>query len=66
MAAVYRPGLMPAKRTIKSLAMRSGMTLFRAARSWALVGFQGMGKIGFIGWRSYGPFYRLSDRYQLQ
>src|SRR4051812_35881857 len=48
MAAVYRPGLMPAKRTMRSLAIRSGTRLFCAARSCALVGFHATDKGGLI------------------
>src|SRR5262249_60809778 len=44
MAAVYRPGLMPTKRTMRFLATRSGTVLLCAARSWALVGFQAVTK----------------------
>src|SRR4051794_17340043 len=39
---------MPAKRTMRFLAMRSGTRLLCAARSWALVGFQGVGNVRFI------------------
>src|SRR5947209_654557 len=45
---------MPAKRTMRFLAARSGTSLLCAARSWALVGFQGVGNVRFIGrspWR---------------
>src|SRR6476620_5917213 len=40
---------MPAKRTMRFLAARSGTSLLCAARSWALVGFQGVGNVRFIG-----------------
>src|SRR5579859_5508591 len=39
---------MPAKRTMRFLATRSGTRLLCAARSWCLVGFQGMGKARFM------------------
>src|SRR5436305_869434 len=40
---------MPAKRTMRFLATRSGTSLLCAARSWALVGFQGVGNVRFRG-----------------
>src|SRR5271154_2514539 len=49
---------MPAKRTMRFLAARSGTSLLCAARSWALVGFQGVGNVRFIG-RS--PFRVMMD-----
>src|SRR5687767_4043205 len=41
MAAVYRPGLMPQKRTSRFCAMTSGRVLPYAAATSALVGFRG-------------------------
>jgi hypothetical protein len=41
---------MPAKRTMRFLATRSGTNLWCAARTWALVGFQGVGNVRFL-WR---------------
>jgi hypothetical protein len=40
---------MPAKRTMRSFAIRSGTRLFCAAISWAFVGFQGLGDGGGTG-----------------
>src|SRR5438045_549 len=52
---------MPAKRTMRFLAARSGTTFLCAARSWALVGFQGVGNIRFIGRRPWRVFCRQSE-----
>jgi hypothetical protein len=40
---------MPANRTMRFLAIRSGTSLSCAARTCALVGFQGVGNVRFIG-----------------
>jgi hypothetical protein len=42
---------MPTKRTMRSLAARSGMSLLRAARIWALLGFQGVINVRCTGRR---------------